>query len=241
MRNSYQALDIIVNSDDDACMYYPGGKAKSFHHVINQIPPHKVYIEPFLGLGSVMKAKKRAKIEFGVDLDKRALKLSNLENIGVQLIHGDGINFLKNYPFEGHEVVYCDPPYHPKARKRDRVYKHDFDQNDHINFLDLVTQLHTRIIISGYDSDIYRQYLNNWQVYTYICKAHDGPRKEFLWYNFPNPRHLHDYRYLGSNFRERQTIRRRLERMKRRLENLTAQERSFLLEWLTIRENHYAD
>ena len=95
-------------------MHYPGGKAKTFHHVVNLIPPHKVYIEPFLGLGSVMKAKKRAEIEFGVDLDERALEMSNLKDIGVRLIHDDGISFLENFPFEGHEVVYCDPPYYPK-------------------------------------------------------------------------------------------------------------------------------
>ena len=222
-------------------MHYPGGKAKTFHHVIKLIPPHRVYIEPFLGLGSVMKAKKRAETEFGIDLDKRAHEMSNLKDIGVQLIHDDGIGFLENYPFEGHEVVYCDPPYHPETRKRDRVYKFDLGHYDHIRFLNLVIHLNARIIISGYDNDIYRQYLNDWHVYTYSSKAHDGLREEYLWYNFPRPSELHDYRYLGSNFRERQTIQRRLKRMKRRLEELTAQERSLLLDWLTIRENPGAD
>ena len=222
-------------------MHYPGGKAKTFHHVVNLIPPHKVYIEPFLGLGSVMKAKKRAQVEFGVDLDKRALKLSNLKNAGVRLIHDDGISFLKSFPFEGHEVVYCDPPYHPKTRKRDRVYKYDFDQRDHIRFLNLVTRLQARIIVSGYENEIYHRHLNGWHTYIYSCKAHDTLRKECLWYNFPRPNQLHDYRYLGSNFRERQTIRRRLERIKFRLNKLTNQERSFLLEWLTAQVNTGAD
>jgi len=222
-------------------MHYPGGKAKTFHHVVNLIPPHSVYIEPFLGLGSVMKAKKRAEAEFGVDLDKHVLEMSDLKDRGVQLIHEDGISFLESFPFKGHEVVYCDPPYYPKARKRERVYKYDLGEHDHIRFLNLVTQLNARIIISGYDNDIYRRHLNDWHVYTYSCKAHDGLREECLWYNFPSPCQLHDYRYLGSNFRERQTIRRRLERMKRRLGELSDQERSLLVEWLTIRENPSAD
>lgn len=222
-------------------MHYPGGKAKTFHHVINLIPPHRIYIEPFLGLGSVMKAKKRAKVEIGVDMDKRALEMSDLSNMGVRLISGDGISFLENFPFEGDEVVYCDPPYYPNTRKRDRVYRFDLGHQDHIRFLDLITQLNTQVIISGYDNDIYRQYLSDWHLYTYSSKAHDGLREECLWYNFPSPCQLHDYRYLGSNFRERQTIRRRLERMKRRLDQLTAQERSMLLEWLNIRENPNAD
>lgn len=222
-------------------MHYPGGKAKTFHHVVNLIPPHRVYIEPFLGLGSVMKAKRRAEIEFGIDLDERALKMSDLNNISVQLIHDDGIQFLENYPFEGHEVVYCDPPYHPKTRKRDRVYRCDLGEDDHIRFLDLVTQLNARVIISGYSNDVYRQYLCDWNLYTYSAKAHDGLREECLWYNFPSPSQLHDYRFLGSNFRERQTIRRRVERMKCRLGELTSQERSLLLEWLSMRENPSAN
>jgi len=222
-------------------MHYPGGKAKTFHHVINLIPPHKVYIEPFLGLGSVMKAKRRSGFEIGIDLDEYALEMSNLNNTDVQLIHGDGIHFLDNYPFEGHEVVYCDPPYYPTTRKRDRVYRYDLGKDDHIRFLDLVTQINARIIISGYDNDTYRQYLCGWYLYTYSAKAHDGIREECLWYNYPNPNQLHDYRYLGSNFRERQTIRRRLERMKRRLGELSDQERSFLLNWLYMRECSNAD
>lgn len=223
-------------------MHYPGGKAKTFHHMVNLIPPHRVYIEPFLGLGSVMRAKKRAEMEIGIDLDKRALEMSNLKGIGVQLIHDDGISFLENYPFEGHEVVYCDPPYYRDVRKRHRVYKYDFGHNDHIRFLSIATQLNARIIISGYGNDIYREYLNDWRVYTYPSKAHDGLRDECLWYNFPRSHELHDYRYLGSNFRERQNIKRRIERIKRRLGDLPYQERSLILEWLlTIREDSGAD
>lgn len=218
-------------------MHYPGGKAKTFQHVVNLIPPHRTYIEPFLGLGSVMKAKKRAETEFGIDLDRQALEMSDLRQMGVRLVHGDGISFLENYSFEGHEVVYCDPPYFPTTRKRKRVYRFDLKQTDHTRFLEVVRKLNARIIISGYDNDIYRHHLKDWHVYTFSSKAHDGLREECLWYNFPNPCQLHDYRYLGSNFRERQTIRRRLERMKRRLDELTDQERSLLLEWLNTRGN----
>lgn len=40
---------------------------------------------------------------------------------------------------------------------------------------------------------------------------------------------LHDYRYLGETFRERQQIRRRIERLKTRIENLPPLERNALL------------
>ncbi len=222
-------------------MNYPGGKAKTFQHIINHIPPHNTYIEPFLGLGSVMKAKMRAKTEYGVDLDNRALKLSGLSQLGIQLLNDDGISFLEKYPFQGQEVVYCDPPYLPCTRKQKRVYKYDLNEKDHIRFLNVVIKLKTRIIISGYDNNLYQEYLQGWNKYHYSAKAHDGSREECIWYNFHKPKKLHDYRYLGTNFRERQTIRRRLDRMKNRIEEMTAQERSFLLNWLQVRENSNAD
>lgn len=214
-------------------MHYPGGKAKTFHHVINLIPPHEVYIEPFLGIGSVMKSKIRSDVEIGLDLDERLLNNEKLINLGVRLINDDGIEFLENYSFKGHEVIYCDPPYLPSTRKRERVYRHDLDEASHIRFLDIITKTNAKIIISGYDNEIYRNYLEKWCLYKYQAKAHDGIREECLWYNFKKPEKLHDYRYLGNNFRERQTIQRRLTRMVNRLEKLSPQERSFLSEWLS--------
>ncbi len=41
-------------------MSYPGGKGHAFTHVINQMPPHQVYIETHLGGASVLANKKPA-------------------------------------------------------------------------------------------------------------------------------------------------------------------------------------
>ena len=47
--------------------------------------------------------------------------------------------------------------------------------------------------------------------------------------NYDEPIELHDYRYLGHSFRERERIRRRVERWKARLRELPALERSAIL------------
>ena len=55
-------------------MSYNGGKGNSYHKIINRIPPHRVYIEPFLGGGAVMRKKRPAKINIGLDLDLSVLR-----------------------------------------------------------------------------------------------------------------------------------------------------------------------
>jgi site-specific DNA-adenine methylase len=43
-------------------MTYPGGKNGSgvYQQIINQIPPHEIYVEPFLGGGAILRMKKPA-------------------------------------------------------------------------------------------------------------------------------------------------------------------------------------
>src|SRR4051812_1634408 len=52
-------------------MTYPGGKSGSgvYQALINLIPPHSVYVEPFLGGGAVMRCKLPARLSIGIDLD----------------------------------------------------------------------------------------------------------------------------------------------------------------------------
>tara|TARA_R110002096_G_scaffold223000_1_gene411955 strand:+ start:12567 stop:13235 length:669 start_codon:yes stop_codon:yes gene_type:complete len=216
-------------------MHYPGGKGKSYQHVLNLIPPHDVYIEPFLGIGSVMRHKRRSAIEFGVDLDERALRLSELCGQGVTLVCTDGIRFLKDYDFQGHEVVYCDPPYLPRTRRREKIYRFDTDDGHHQQLLDTIRSINARVLISGYESVLYNEALRDWNVHRYQAKTHTDVRQECVWYNFKRPAVLHDYRYLGRNYRERQTIKRRLNRLTQRISQLSDQEQEFLREWLTAR------
>lgn len=53
-----------------AAMGYPGGKngAGVYQRIINLMPPHDVYIEPFLGGGAVMRLKRPARLNIGLDL-----------------------------------------------------------------------------------------------------------------------------------------------------------------------------
>jgi DNA adenine methylase len=59
--------------------------------------------------------------------------------------------------------------------------------------------------------------------------THGGPRTECLWSKFAEPVALHDYRHLGTNFRERERIKRKKQRWTSRLHRLPMLERQALL------------
>lgn len=57
-------------------MGYPGGKSGPgvYHRLINLMPPHYTYVEPFLGGGAVMRLKRPARYNIGVDLDAAVIR-----------------------------------------------------------------------------------------------------------------------------------------------------------------------
>ncbi len=52
---------------------------------------------------------------------------------------------------------------------------------------------------------------------------------EWIWMNYPAPLELHDYRYLGDTFRERERIKRKSQRWVARLKKMPVLERQALL------------
>lgn len=214
-------------------MRYPGGKGKCYQHLINLMPPHETYIEAFLGGGAVLRHKRPAAQNIGIELDSRMVKRwKALQLQGVDVVEADAFTFLASFPFKGDEFVYLDPPYVASTRRRARVYRHDFSDADHERLLRLALTLPCRVMISGYASLAYDEALTGWRRFTFPAKAHDGVREECVWINYPPPSVLHDARYCGSTFRERQTIKRRRERLRNKIAQLPAIERAELLAWM---------
>jgi hypothetical protein len=59
-------------------MGYPGGKngAGVYQTLINRMPPHTTYIEPFLGSGAIMRLKRPAHVNIGIDRDPAVIDQS---------------------------------------------------------------------------------------------------------------------------------------------------------------------
>ena len=226
-------------------MSYPGGKAGSgvYQQIINQIPPHKTYIEPFLGGGAVLLHKRPAPASIGIDcdaavIDHWAADLAENSEAGDRVPGAivkceDAISFLRSYPWAGWEFVYCDPPYLFETRSGAdrRIYASEFGEADqHRDLLLLLLQLPCMVAISGYWSSLYSDMLATWRTISYTTRTRGGKNvQEWLWMNYPEPAELHDYRYLGSNFRQRERLKRIRSRWLARLGRLDALERYALL------------
>jgi len=213
-------------------MIYPGGKGGIYQKLINIIPPHEVYIETHLGGGAVMRNKKPAKMNIGIDIDSNAIKMwsSITTPKNLELICGDAIEYLKEYRFTGKEFVYCDPPYLRDTRKKYYpLYKYEYTVEQHMELLKIIKCLPCMVMISGYESPLYIESLKKWYHHSFQAKTHHGTAIEWIWMNYPPPDELHDYRYLGDNFRERELIKRKTKGWLMRLEKMPVLERQAIL------------
>ena len=204
-------------------MSYPGGKNGSgvYQTLINLMPPHQQYIEPFLGMGGVMRHKKPAFRSFGIDSDVFVIgEWANHAIPGLIVEAGDGIRWLKRFPrFHSQTLVYCDPPY--LATKWPLKYRHKMTAKDHENLLEVLLRLRCMVMVSGYPNAIYAEVLRDWRRVEFTAWTRGlCPATEVVWMNFPAPRELHDYRFLGQTFREREVIKRRIERWKKRFSRM---------------------
>jgi DNA adenine methylase len=291
---------------------YPGGKngGGAYQTLINLMPPHSVYIEPFLGSGAVMRMKRPARVNIGLDLDGEVLAIARIailrEHAGENGRNGDerrrgsselassaenaetgegylnaetgdgpgciagsaerrqsseqplasiaiadvvrslntgpadvtrfvfevrdGINYLAGLQWSGAELVYCDPPYRMSTRRSGKLYKHEMTDLQHRRLLRVLLELPCMVMLSGYWSPMYSKTLEGWNSIRYQAMTRGGkPATEWVWFNFPPPVALHDYRYLGKGFRERERIKRKKARWTARLGKMPVLERQSLL------------
>lgn len=231
--NIHFPLAIIVKTDDDWLMKYPGGKGKCYQHIVNLMPPHETYIESHLGGGSVMRHKHASRRSIGIDIDDRVIDRWRKDFPDrCELVNHDAAEFLRTFQFTGSELVYSDPPYVPATRRRAAIYRHEYKIEDHIELLKVLSALPCMVILSGYDSSLYHDYLVGWETKHFRTMTQSGMRTECLWFNFRPPAALHDARFIGENFRERQTIKRRQERLQTRIREMNPIERSELIRWI---------
>lgn len=250
-----------------------GGKWKLAPWILQHLPTHRVYVEPFGGAASVLLRKPRSYAEVYNDLDgelvnlfrvvrdrgnelRNALELTpfareefdlsydpcsdpleQARRTVVRSFMGFGTNMSKptvtgatmrtgfrsnskrsgttpaqdwrNYPgllpdiverlrgvvienrdafevMQAHDTEqtlhYVDPPYVAGTRDAGQDYRHELTDSDHLRLAKLLHSLRGAVVLSGYDSALYREMYADWRRVERAAHA-DGARErvEVLW------------------------------------------------------------
>ncbi len=85
------------------------------------------------------------------------------------------------------------------------------------------------VMISGRRHAIYDEMLKNWRRIDYMASTRGGMAPESAWMNYDEPTELHDYQYLGGDFRARELIKRKTKRWTDNLKAMPPLERQAII------------
>lgn len=227
--------------------YYGGkGAMATVRRIINLLPPHAVYVEPFLGSGRVLRHKAPAlRASIGMETDPSLCeRWHQVAPADVHVLNCDALAHLERLivalitagAMPAEIVVYCDPPYlmHTR-RRRGAVYHREWTDEDHIRFLLIALRLPCRVIVSHLPCPEYAEAFHDWHTFTFLNNTRRGQQLEQLWCNFEPGPVLHESTFIGENFRERERLKRQADLITRRFDALPLPARIALLARLQAR------
>ncbi len=104
---------------------------------------------------------------------------------GVQIENLPALELIRRYD-TADVFMYIDPPYLHSTRKK-YLYKYEMTDLQHEELLQELVKHPGKILLSGYDSDLYNRYLSGWEKVKIPARAENGlKRMEVLWMNYDN-------------------------------------------------------
>lgn len=105
---------------------------------------------------------------------------------GVQIDNMPAIELIQRFNFEN-VLIYCDPPYMLETR-HGKQYRCEMTDHDHEKLLTILKEHKGKVLISGYDTDLYKSMLTGWNRYETIAYSQVCSKKnEVLWINYDPP------------------------------------------------------
>ncbi len=102
----------------------------------------------------------------------------------IQIENDDAFRVIPRFD-DQHTLFYCDPPYLPVTRSerwKDKTYFFEMTSDDHIKLAILLNQVKGMVILSGYDSDLYRDLYKGWTMVSKKARTnYQGYKVECLW------------------------------------------------------------
>lgn len=102
---------------------------------------------------------------------------------GVQIENIPATELIKRYDTQD-VFIYADPPYLHGTRKN-YLYNYEMSDEDHVELLYLLVEHPGKILLSGYDNDLYNNALQGWNKVQKNTRVEGGrKRTETLWMNY---------------------------------------------------------
>ena len=232
-----------------------------YQQIISIIPPHTTLIVPFLGHCGIVRNILPADILIAMDASEKVIEAwkTFLVQDLIYKSKDNGLTFLKTPETKGNlpnkivlikcnaleqlpklsfdpslTVIYLDPPYPLDSIKSKRnLYEFVLTKKEHTKLMLLLKSMMANILISTYDNVLYKKGLSGWDKIKFSAGTRNGKNIETVYFNYSlsNGR-LHDYRYLGSNFKDRERIRLKIKRWTERLNKLNPREKMAIIQAL---------
>ena len=120
-------------------------------------------------------------------IDAAAARLRSDPTHLVQIEHMDALQLIRRYDFP-EVLMYLDPPYVRSTRKSGRLYRYEMDDAGHAELLELITASCAKIILSGYDCELYNHALAGWHKDSTLSQTTSAEMaQETIWMNYEPP------------------------------------------------------
>lgn len=230
---------ILKNNSKSINDTYAGGKNASgvYQFLINHVPPVKCIVSGFLGHCALLKNIKPANLMVGIDKDVLVTDRWNKENTSVKLITGDFLlNLVWVNPKQfGETLVFLDPPYLNETRaNQGKLYNHEFETlEQHKTLLEKAIKFPCYVMIIAYENELYNQYLdgkNGFTKHYFNSQTRGGRKQECMYINYEVPTKLHDYKYYGTDYRERWNNKKLIDRTISQLKDMPPLRRNMVID-----------
>ena len=154
-----------------------------------------VYLEPFAGSGAVFFNKLPGAVETINDLDSDIVNLFRV--LREQPEELKRVLALTPYSREEYDLsfLHCDDPVEKARRYMVRttqaigaLYAHEMDASGQEELLRIIKSSHAKIVISGYESDLYNTALAGWHKdHTMSQTTSTEMAEETIWMNYEPP------------------------------------------------------
>lgn len=223
-------------------MYYPGNKniPGLIQKIVNQIPPCTDFYELFAGSAAVSKylsVLEVLSVRYHLnDLDQEITVKNDYPagSIVTSVTAVELLKSLKSVRDPESIFVFLDPPYHFDSRPNNlHLYKFEMTNDDHVQLLSAVQDLNYNCMIIHPGCDLYDRSLKSWRTVQLKVRYHKKTSLVTLYMNYPRPVQLLTFNLYGTDCWDRQRIKRKGDRLVKKLLSLPEVERNYILSRLS--------